>query len=137
MFTLRIILRACAIAALIAMTPAAHAQFAVVDVGAIMQLIQQIEVMREQLTTAEEQLSQAQEEYAAMTGGRRMEQLLRGVERNYPRTISPETVAIRQASLLNAAVPVIVTSFHPRSTAISTSARITAVFSVWVTSLRP
>lgn len=83
MFTLRIILRACAIVALIAITPAAHAQFAVVDVGAIMQLIQQMEVMREQLTTAEEQLTQAQEEYAAMTGGRRMEQLLRGVERNY------------------------------------------------------
>lgn len=63
--------------------PAAHAQFAVVDVGAIAQLIQQIEVMREQLTIAQDQLTQAQEQYAAMTGTRRMENLLRGIERNY------------------------------------------------------
>lgn len=65
------------------LTPAAYAQFAVVDVGAIAQLLQQIEVMREQLTTAQDQLTQAQEEYAAMTGTRQMENLLRGIERNY------------------------------------------------------
>jgi Skp family chaperone for outer membrane proteins len=83
MFTLRIVTRACVIIAAMAIMPAAHAQFAVVDVQAIVQLLQQIEVMREQLSTAQEQLTQAQEEYAAMTGGRQMEQLLRGVERNY------------------------------------------------------
>jgi type IV secretion system protein VirB5 len=83
MFTLRVITRACSIIAFMAIAPAAQAQFAVVDVQAIVQLIQQIEVLREQLTTAQEQLTQAQEEYAAITGGRQMESLLRGVERNY------------------------------------------------------
>lgn len=83
MFTLRVITRACSLVVLLAIMPAAHAQFAVVDVQAIVQLLQQIEVMRDQLNTAQEQLTQAQEEYAAMTGGRQMDQLLRGVERNY------------------------------------------------------
>lgn len=83
MFTLRVATQACSIIVLMAIMPAAHAQFAVIDVQAVVQLIQQIEVMREQLTTAQEHLTQAQEEYAAMTGGRHMEELLRGVERNY------------------------------------------------------
>jgi type IV secretion system protein VirB5 len=83
MLNVRVIKRACSIIALMAIMPAAHAQFAVIDVQAVVQLIQQIEVMREQLTTAQEQLTQAQEEYAAITGGRQMEELLRGVERNY------------------------------------------------------
>lgn len=84
--------------AAVSITPVAHAQFAVVDVGAIAQLIQQIEVMREQLTTAQDQLTQAQEAYAAMTGTRRMESLLRGVERNY----LPESWADLAASLQGA-----------------------------------
>lgn len=63
--------------------PAAHAQFAVIDVGAIGQLIQQIEVMREQLTAAHHQVTQAQEEYASITGARNMDRLLSNVERNY------------------------------------------------------
>jgi type IV secretion system protein VirB5 len=83
MVALRVLMRACTVIALMTIMPAAHAQFAVVDVQAIVQLIQQIEVLREQLTTAEAQLRQAQEEYAAITGGRQMEELLRGVERNY------------------------------------------------------
>jgi type IV secretion system protein VirB5 len=83
MFPLRVLMRACTVIALMTIMPAAHAQFAVVDVQAIVQLIQQIEVLREQLTTAEAQLRQAEEEYAAITGGRQMEELLRGVERNY------------------------------------------------------
>jgi type IV secretion system protein VirB5 len=65
------------------MIPPAHAQFAVIDVGAIGQLIQQIEVMREQLTAARDQLTQAQEEYASITGARNMDRLLSNVERNY------------------------------------------------------
>jgi type IV secretion system protein VirB5 len=81
----------------IAIAPVARAQFAVVDVGAIAQLIQQIEVMREQLTAAHDQLQQAREEYAAITGARQMDNLLRGIERNY----LPENWADLAASLRN------------------------------------
>lgn len=64
-------------------TPAAHAQLAVVDVGSIMQMIQQLITMEQQLTTAKDQLTQAKNEFSAMTGGRGMEQLLSGTVRNY------------------------------------------------------
>ena len=67
----------------LAIAPAAHAQFAVIDVGAIGQLIQQIELMREQLTAAHDQVAQAREEYASITGARNMDRLLSNVERNY------------------------------------------------------
>jgi type IV secretion system protein VirB5 len=83
MFRRKIMCGICGVLALMTIMPAAHAQFAVIDVQAVVQLIQQIEVLREQLSTAQDQLTQAQEEYAAMTGGRHMEELLRGVERNY------------------------------------------------------
>jgi type IV secretion system protein VirB5 len=49
---------------------------AVVDVGAIAQLIEQLE-------TARSHLEQAYREYESMTGGRGMEQLLAGTVRNY------------------------------------------------------
>jgi hypothetical protein len=60
-----------------------HAQWAVIDVGAIAQLIEQIATLREQLQTAKDQLDQAKEQYGAITGGRGMERLLSGVDRNY------------------------------------------------------
>lgn len=63
--------------------PAAHAQFAVIDVGAITQLVQQVTTLKEQLETAQKQLSQAQMQYQSMTGGRGMEGLLAGTVRNY------------------------------------------------------
>lgn len=55
---------------------AAHAQFAVIDVQAIAQLIEQIRILEEQLT-------QAQLHYEAVMGGRGMELLLADVVRNY------------------------------------------------------
>src|ERR1700722_4012573 len=61
----------------------AHAQFAVIDVASIAQLIQEYETLQQQLSTAQSQLSQAQSEYAAMTGNRGMQQLLNGTVRNY------------------------------------------------------
>jgi type IV secretion system protein VirB5 len=61
----------------------AHAQFAVIDVGAITQLISEVELLQDQLTTARAHLAQAQAEFASITGGRGMEQLLRGAPRNY------------------------------------------------------
>lgn len=54
----------------------ARAQMAVVDVRAIVQLVQQIRTMQQQLSTA-------QEELRAVTGARGMERLLAGEARNY------------------------------------------------------
>lgn len=68
---------------LLACAPCAHAQWAVIDVGAITQLIQQAITMEQQLSTAKNQLSQARDEFNAMTGGRGMEGLASGINRNY------------------------------------------------------
>jgi type IV secretion system protein VirB5 len=69
--------------ALLGAVPKAEAQWAVIDVGAIAQLIEQIATLREQLETARNQLDQARRQYEAMTGGRGMENLLTGQQRNY------------------------------------------------------
>src|ERR1700730_3802635 len=66
-----------------AVAPVAHAQFAVVDVGAITQLVKQIATLEKQLSTAQSQLAQANNDFAAKTGGRGMENLLSGTQRNY------------------------------------------------------
>jgi type IV secretion system protein VirB5 len=63
--------------------PAARAQFAVIDVGAIAQLIAQAQILEDQLTTARDHLAQAQAEFVSITGGRGMERLLGGTQRNY------------------------------------------------------
>ena len=68
---------------LICTAPVAHAQWAVVDVGAIAQLIEQVNTMRQQLETTREQLQQARETLDSMRGGRGMERLLSGTSRNY------------------------------------------------------
>ena len=56
--------------------PVAQAQFAVIDIGAITQLIAQVLILQNQL-------AQAQLEFASITGGRGMEALLAGTQRNY------------------------------------------------------
>jgi hypothetical protein len=61
----------------------AHAQFAVIDVASIAQLVQQVQQLQQQVATAKSQLAQAQSEYAAITGPRGMQQLLSGTVRNY------------------------------------------------------
>jgi type IV secretion system protein VirB5 len=76
--------------------PPARAQFAVIDVGAITQLITEVEILEEQLTTARTHLAQAQAEYASITGGRGMEQLLTGAPRNYQPTNWPDLQAVMQ-----------------------------------------
>ena len=67
--------------------PPARAQMAVVDVGAIAQLIEQVE-------TARSHLEQAYRQYESMTGGRGMEELLAGTVRNY---LPPDWQALEQA----------------------------------------
>jgi type IV secretion system protein VirB5 len=61
----------------------AHAQWAVIDVASLGQLVQEVQQLRVQVTTAQSQLIQAQSEYAAITGNRGMELLLGGINRNY------------------------------------------------------
>jgi hypothetical protein len=76
--------------------PSARAQFAVIDVGAITQLIAEVEILQDQLTTARAHLAQAQAEFASITGGRGMEQLLTGAPRNYQPTNWADLQAVMQ-----------------------------------------
>jgi type IV secretion system protein VirB5 len=65
------------------LVPTAHAQWAVVDAPAIVQLIQEVQTTTQQLATAKAQLLQAQQSLQTMTGDRGMAQLLNGTVRNY------------------------------------------------------
>jgi type IV secretion system protein VirB5 len=60
-----------------------HAQIPVTDVGAIIQLVSEVNTLEQQLNTARQNLAQAQQQYQSMTGGRGMNQLLGGTVRNY------------------------------------------------------
>jgi type IV secretion system protein VirB5 len=71
------------LAAYIALAPVARAQWAVIDVPAIAQLIQEVQTMQQQLATAREQLQSAQQAFQAITGDRGMERLLWDTKRNY------------------------------------------------------
>jgi type IV secretion system protein VirB5 len=66
-----------------AVVPVAHAQWAVVDVGAIAQLVQEVATLRRQLLTAEAQLAQAKVALDSTMGSRGMQALLSGTVRNY------------------------------------------------------
>ncbi len=74
---------ACLTASIAIAPPAARAQWAVIDVGAIAQLIQEVQTMAQQLATARAQLQSAQQTLQAMSGDRGMEGLLAGTQRNY------------------------------------------------------
>ncbi len=65
------------------LSPRAQAQWAVIDVGAIAQLIQEVATLRQQLANAEQQLNQAQQQFQSTTGQRGMQNLLSGINRNY------------------------------------------------------
>jgi type IV secretion system protein VirB5 len=65
----------CVVVLGLAMHPA-HAQWAVVDAGAIAQLVKQVTTLKEQLTTAQNQLAQAKQQFQSMSGGRGMQNLL-------------------------------------------------------------
>jgi len=88
---------ACLVAALsfVGLNRDAKAQFAVIDVGAIVQLLRQVQQMEQALQTAQNQLNQAQQEYQSITGPRGMQNLLSGINRNYlPTTWSQLPVAL-------------------------------------------
>ena len=84
---------------LLGAAPAAHAQWAVSDVSAIAQLMQQVQTLDQALTTARGQLSEAQQEFQAITGTRGMQNLLSGTVRNYlPGNIADLTAALSQVN---------------------------------------
>ncbi len=64
-------------------TQPARAQWAVIDVNAIGQLVQEVATLRQQLQTAEQSLVQQETQVRAMTGSRGMQNLLSGTDRNY------------------------------------------------------
>jgi len=68
---------------LIAAAPAVHAQFAVIDVAAITQLVTEVQNLEQALAVARENLAEAETELRSITGDRGMEQLLSGANRNY------------------------------------------------------
>lgn len=77
----------------------AHAQWAVVDAPAIVQLVQQVQTMQQELQTARDQLAQAQLALRTTTGDRGMQRLAGGVMRNYlPTSWSQMTDAMRGAA---------------------------------------
>jgi type IV secretion system protein VirB5 len=78
--------------------PTAHAQWAVIDVGAIGQLVQEVATLRQQLATAQAQLNQAEGALQTMTGTRGMQNLLSGSVRNYLPTSVPQLLAASQGS---------------------------------------
>jgi type IV secretion system protein VirB5 len=61
----------------------AHAQFAVIDVASVTQLMSEVQTLEQQLATARADLAQAQSAYQSTVGGRGMERLLSGTVRNY------------------------------------------------------
>jgi len=63
--------------------PRAQAQYPVIDIRAIAQLIIQVQQLEQALRVAQSTLGQAQQAYAAITGGRGMQLLLAGINRNY------------------------------------------------------
>ncbi|HUN25447.1 MAG TPA: type IV secretion system protein [Steroidobacteraceae bacterium] len=71
-------------------SPIAHAQWAVVDVGAIAQLVHEVAITEQSLAAAQGELQQAQQEFRSITGNRGMATLLSGIVRNYLPTGSGE-----------------------------------------------
>jgi type IV secretion system protein VirB5 len=89
----------CAMCLTVAAIPVAHAQWAVIDVGAIAQLVREVATLQQQLQTAEAQLSQANTALQTMTGSRGMQLLLAGTVRNYlPTNASQLTAALQGGS---------------------------------------
>src|SRR5690242_759396 len=90
---------------LIAAAPAAHAQFAVIDVAAVTQLVTEVQNLEQALTVARENLAEAETELRSMTGDRGMERLLAGTNRNYlPGNWAQLTAALDDTSSAYAAL---------------------------------
>ncbi len=73
----------------------AHAQIPVTDIGAIFQLLTEVNTLAQELQVAQQDLAQAQQAYQAITGTRGMQNLLSGTQWNY----LPSTGAQLQSTL--------------------------------------
>jgi type IV secretion system protein VirB5 len=80
---------------LTAVTSAAHAQVAVIDVAALTQLLSEVQSLGQQVATARSQLTQAQAEFQSITGNRGMQLLLAGTVRNY---LPPDWATVQGAA---------------------------------------
>jgi type IV secretion system protein VirB5 len=72
-----------ALTLLFGVAPAVRAQFAVIDMASLSQLVSEVQVLEQQLATARSELTQAQTEYQSITGARGMGRLLAGTVRDY------------------------------------------------------
>jgi type IV secretion system protein VirB5 len=74
-----------------------QAQWAVVDVGAIVQLVKEVATLEQQLQTAQATLTNAQQQFQSMVGNRGMQNLLSATNRNYlPSNWSQLSAAVSQ-----------------------------------------
>jgi type IV secretion system protein VirB5 len=113
---------------LLAVAPRAHAQWAVIDVQALVQLMQQVQTLNQTLNTARGQLTQAQQEFQSITGSRGMQNLLSGTVRNYlPSNISELTTALGQVN----------SGYSGLSSAVQTALRANAVLTPQQLALLP
>src|ERR1700733_5072833 len=76
----------------------ARAQIPVIDAGAILQLLTQVNTLEQQLNTARQDLAQAEQQYQSTIGGRGMDQLLAGTVRNYLPTNATQLQAALRGS---------------------------------------
>jgi type IV secretion system protein VirB5 len=91
--------------ALLMTAPAAQAQFAVIDVASVTQLVTEVQNLEQALTVARDHLAEAQAQLHSMTGDRGMEQLLAGTNRNYlPADWQQLTAALNDTSSAYAAL---------------------------------
>src|SRR5579862_9294931 len=79
-------------------TAPARAQFAVIDVASLTQLISQAQTLLQQLNAAQTQVAQAQTLFQSMTGPRGMQQLLNVANLNYLPTSAAELSAVEQGN---------------------------------------
>lgn len=105
---------------------AAHAQFAVIDVASLTQLVSEVQTLEQQLATAQNQLSQAQAEYHSITGARGMGQLLAGTPRNY---LPPNWASLQGAMQGSAAYPELSSDLRAavRATTVLSAAQLAAL----------
>jgi type IV secretion system protein VirB5 len=113
-------------AAVLGGASAAHAQFAVIDVASLTQLISEVQTLEQQLTTAQNQLVQAQAEYHSITGARGMELLLAGTPRNY---LPPNWATLQGAMQGSAAFPVLASDLRGalRATTVLSASQLAAL----------
>lgn len=112
---------------LVGAAPSAQAQWAVIDVSSIAQLMQQVQLLDQALNTARGQLAQAQQDYQSITGTRGMQNLLSGTVRNYlPSNTSDLMAALSQ---VNAGYSGLSASIHTamRTNAVLTSQQFAAL----------